>query len=180
MVFVIETPASMKVRQYLKDRKGCEDEKVTQRSRHTELMSKKLERKGPRIDEVADISKGDEQPPSLSPTERPKPYSSLCASLGAPVEAAFGTLDGPRFLKKVLPRYPLLARRLGKEGTVLLRLTIDEKGRLIKCEVVKGAGYGFEEAAIKAVKRSKFLPARRKGRPISCRALLPIKFVIRR
>ncbi len=96
-----------------------------------------------------------------------------------PVEASFGAGDGPRFLHKAMPRYPRLARELGKEGTVLLRLTIDDRGRLTHVEVLRGAGSGFDEEAVRAARESKFSPARMNGRAVACRAQLPVRFVLR-
>jgi periplasmic protein TonB len=103
------------------------------------------------------------------------------AGMGAghgPLDASFGSGNGPRFATKALPKYPRIARELGKEGTVLLRLTIDERGRLLDVEVLKRAGSGFDEEAVKAVKDSSFSPAKMDGRPIRCRAQLPIRFVL--
>lgn len=97
-----------------------------------------------------------------------------------PLETGFGEGDGPRFLHRELPEYPSLARRWGKEGKVVLRLTINEKGELIKVEVLTGQGSGLTEAAVQAVKKSTFLPARQQDRPVACRAVLPILFVLRR
>ncbi|MEW6162511.1 MAG: energy transducer TonB [Nitrospirota bacterium] len=90
----------------------------------------------------------------------------------------FGSAEGPKFLHRELPSYPLIARRMGKEGRVILRLTIDKRGKLLNVEVIENAGYGFTEAAIEAVKRSTFLPAKRDGKPIASRALLPIRFIL--
>lgn len=94
------------------------------------------------------------------------------------LEASFGSGNGPRFAVKTLPKYPRLARELGKEGTVLLRLTIDERGRLMDVEVLKRAGSGFDEEAVRAVRESSFSPARIDGKPVRCRARLPIRFVL--
>lgn len=94
-------------------------------------------------------------------------------------EVEFGTKEGPRFSRRVLPVYPMMARRLGKEGQVLLRLTIDEKGNLSEVEVIEHGGYGFTESAVEAVKKSSFLPALKDGKPIASRALLPIRFNLR-
>lgn len=95
------------------------------------------------------------------------------------LERTFGSPDGPSFLRKVVPCYPALARRLEKEGTVLLRVTIDEQGRPVEIEVLKKAGFGFDEEAVKAVKDSCFVPAKRDGKPLTCKALLPIRFVLK-
>lgn len=96
-----------------------------------------------------------------------------------PIDSSFGSSDGPRFVTKALPKYPRLARELAKEGTVLLLLTIDERGRLLNVEVMKSAGSGFDEEAVQAVKNSTFSPARRAGKPVMCRAHLPVRFVLR-
>ena len=90
--------------------------------------------------------------------------------------AGFGTPGGPRFLHRAVPEYPFLARRRKKEGSVLLMVTIDEAGRLMKTEVVETSDQMFVGPSLEAVKKSTFLPAQRDGRPVACKALLPIRF----
>ncbi len=97
-----------------------------------------------------------------------------------PIDTKFGSSVAPAFLHREMPVYPLLARRLGKEGKVVLRLTIDERGNLLDIEVLKKADFGFTEAAIEAVKKSTFLPAEKDGKPVASRAILPIRFTLRR
>lgn len=97
-----------------------------------------------------------------------------------PIDTEFGAAIAPSFLYREMPVYPAFARKLGKEGRVLLRLTIDERGDLIEIEVVEKAGFGFVEAAVDAVKKSTFLPARKNGKPVVSRALLPVRFLLRR
>lgn len=92
------------------------------------------------------------------------------------VESNFGSINGPFFLKMVKPDYPRLARRFGKEGKVVLRLSIDEHGRLVSVEIIEKAGYGFDEAAIDAVRASIFRPAKLNGHPVACKAVLPVRF----
>jgi periplasmic protein TonB len=95
------------------------------------------------------------------------------------VERAFGAPDGPSFLHRVVPSYPVSAKRLEKQGTVLLRVTIDECGRPCQVEVLQKAGFGLDEEAVRAVKESTFVPAKRNGKPLTCKALLPIRFVLK-
>ena len=95
------------------------------------------------------------------------------------VEIGFGGGNGPRFKRQVAPNYPLMARRQGVDGRVVLRLTIDDCGRLMGVEVVEDAPYGFVDAAVSAVKRSTFYPALVDGRPVVSRALLPIRFSLK-
>jgi TonB family protein len=95
----------------------------------------------------------------------------------APMETVeFASPSGPGWKRKVEPVYPLIARRMNKEGKVLLKLTIDENGKLLNADVVEDAGYGFTEAALDAVKKSTYRPARKNGVYASALALLSVKF----
>jgi len=91
-------------------------------------------------------------------------------------DVAFGSASGPAFLYREIPVYPHLARRFGKEGKVLLRLTIDESGALVRTEIIEDPGYGFVAAAIEALRKSRFSPARRNGRPVMATSILPVRF----
>lgn len=88
----------------------------------------------------------------------------------------FGASQGPRFLKRVIPSYPRVARRLGREGTVVLKLYIDREGRLKKVEVLRDDGPAFAKAAVKAVRQSSFVPAMKDGVPVDSEAVLTVKF----
>ncbi len=112
-------------------------------------------------------------------TGRPKSASVSGSDEGSSDTLAFGSAYGPRYRHKEIPVYPAMARRLGKEGKVVLRLTIDENGNLVNIEVIEDSGYGFAEAAIAAVKKSSFHPPMMNGKPIRARALLPVKFALR-
>lgn len=96
----------------------------------------------------------------------------------APLTADFGTANGPRVLQLEQPHYPERALRLRREGEVLLRLEIDSSGHLQSATVFQSAGYGFDESALDAVRRARFAPAIRNGRPVPCVALLPVSFTL--
>lgn len=126
--------------------------------------------------ETASFSPGPDFSPISSPQSEPGGMGG--EGMGGE-EVDFGSMNGPQFLHQEMPVYPLIARRLGKEGRVVLRLTIDENGNLLNVEVIEGAGFGLTEAAVEAVKKSTFLPARSGGVPVKSKALLPIKFTLR-
>lgn len=115
-------------------------------------------------------------PPSSAPR---RATGRGTGSQTGPHVADFGSATGPAFLRRVIPVYPEQARRLGREGRVILRLTIDARGNLLKVEVLKAAGFGFDEAAVAAIKRSSFRPATVKGQAVASIARLPIRFVLR-
>lgn len=98
---------------------------------------------------------------------------------GEPLETRMGDPGSPRFLKRAEPAYPPMARRMGREGKVLLRLTIDERGKLESVEVMEGGGFGFTEAAVEAMGRSVFAPAMESGRAVKSRVLVPVRFVLK-
>jgi protein TonB len=108
----------------------------------------------------------------------PGPVSDEVAS-NRVQEFAFGSENGPSFLSRVPVQYPLAARRMGREGRVLLRLTLDERGALTNVEVLENPGYGFADAAVAAVKMSRFSPGRINNREVATRARLPIRFALR-
>jgi protein TonB len=68
---------------------------------------------------------------------------------------------------KVLPEavtvpqvaYPPAARRQQVEGTVTLEVTVGRDGKVLQVKVVRGIGYGLDEAAIRALKSATFKPA---------------------
>lgn len=91
----------------------------------------------------------------------------------------FGTPGGPGIVRMAQPRYPHEARRLGKEGVVVLKLSLDEAGAVSDVQVLQGVGFGLEEASREAVLLSRFRPATLRGRPVACQVILPIHFKLR-
>ncbi len=97
------------------------------------------------------------------------------AAMG-PVNKTLGEETGPAFKKKVIPLYPAYARRLHKEGSVLLEVLIGRDGVPKGITLLKRAGFGFDEVAREAILNSRFYPAMEKGMPILCLVRIPIRF----
>jgi protein TonB len=73
--------------------------------------------------------------------------------------------------------YPPEAKRLGIEGAVRIKLGIDEKGTVVRVKVIEGAGHGFDEAAMKAMRLAKFKPAMTSdGRAVPCNIIWTYRF----
>lgn len=87
----------------------------------------------------------------------------------------------PKFVEKVAPEYPVLAKRAGIEGTVWVNVLVDKNGKVRDVKVAKasGANAGFEDAAVKAAWKCKFSPAIQNGRPIAVWASFPFEFKLR-
>jgi len=89
-----------------------------------------------------------------------------------------GDAGAARFIHRELPLYPFLARKLGKEGKVVLRLALDDKGRLQEIDTVESSGFGFADAASTAIRKSTFEPAIINGMAVSSQVLVPMRFVL--
>ena len=84
-----------------------------------------------------------------------------------------------RFFRKIDPIYPESARLSHKQGLVVLEATIGTDGiaRNIKVvKVVEVSGLGCEEAAITALKASRFVPAKQGIAVVSQRLRIPYRF----
>lgn len=66
------------------------------------------------------------------------------------------------------PVYPAIAKRLGQQGTVELRILVSEQGSASKVEVARSSGYSnLDAAAVEAISKWKFEPATQNGKPVS-------------
>ena len=73
--------------------------------------------------------------------------------------------------------YPEIARRAGIEGTVILHVQIDEKGEVRNIKVMKALDLDvLTEAAIDAVQKVRWKPARQRDEPIMVWVSVPINF----
>jgi len=87
-----------------------------------------------------------------------------------------GWLTAPVLLWKSEPEYSEEARRTKIQGTVMLRIEIDERGQVRSVSVTQGLGLGLDERAIEAVRHWKFRPASRNGKPAVSSALVEVNF----
>lgn len=84
------------------------------------------------------------------------------------------------FGRTIPPIYPRIARESGWEGTVLIRVTIQADGNPNSISVRKSSGHTvLDQAAIEAVKKWKFLPAKDGNIPIRSIVEIPINFDLR-
>ncbi len=142
----------------------------------------------PKQPDPAPIVAADAPAPAL--IEIPQPEPAPAAELPAPPPLAElqtaplpppPPLEPPRFdmayLNNPAPDYPALSRRLGEEGRVLLRVLVDAKGLAQQVEIKASSGSRrLDQAATEAVKKWRFIPAKRGNQPIVGWALVPINF----
>ena len=63
--------------------------------------------------------------------------------------------------------YPEAARRENREANVYLKILITADGKVARVRVVRGAGEGFDQAAIQLVKQFRFRPGEVDGQAVS-------------
>ena len=95
---------------------------------------------------------------------------------GNPGNGGTGGLH-PRYAENPKPVYPLEAREKGYQGEVLLRVEVLPSGRVGQVEVKKPSGYEvLDQSALVAVKKWKFIPARKGEIAIPVWVNIPIRF----
>lgn len=80
-----------------------------------------------------------------------------------------------QFIKENL-QYPKSALENRIEGTVALRYTINNKGKVIKVKIISGIGYGCDKEATRLVKLLVFSASRNRGKRIIFHKNLQIHF----
>jgi hypothetical protein len=78
----------------------------------------------------------------------------------------------PELLEPLRPEYPANGT---SDARVLLRLSLDTTGRVVKTEVVDGIE-PFTSAAVRAAEHARFLPARRGDEPVSAVITIQVDF----
>ena len=77
------------------------------------------------------------------------------------------------------PEYPVISRRLGEQGKVVLRVELDETGKIIFARLLQSSGFKrLDEAGMAAVRTWHCSPATKNGEPVKAVALQPFEFTI--
>jgi protein TonB len=81
------------------------------------------------------------------------------------------------YLQNPPPAYPRSARRAGEEGTVVLRILVSTDGAAARVELEHSSGSAsLDSAALDAVQRWRFVPARRGATPVEAWVKVPVVF----
>lgn len=73
----------------------------------------------------------------------------------------------PEVMADFKPPYPDEARKAGIEGQIILQINVDADGKVTTAKIIRGLGYGLDEAALTGIKRFKFRPAVKGGEAVS-------------
>ena len=86
-------------------------------------------------------------------------------------------LTQARYRETPRPNYPENARRKGREGTVLLRVLVNEEGQAKTIEINKSSGDdSLDRAAREAIQRWRFIPARYGQKAVESWIRIPVDF----
>ncbi len=99
------------------------------------------------------------------PQPPPPPTEKELKEFARGAVVAIGEIRPPRLLKEVPPIYPKVARQEGVEGTVVLGVRTDTKGRVTEVKVLKSIPL-LDQAAVDAVRQWIYEPFLSKGKPI--------------
>lgn len=141
------------------------------------------------------IRKQMERPKPVAKAEQALPAPTLSESAPAPVTPSVAapapskTATDPapfteanfnaNYGSNPKPKYPGVATNRGWEGTVRLLVKVSVDGDSEEVTVQRSSGYDvLDEAAIEAVEKWKFIPAKRGDTPIASSVIVPINFVL--
>lgn len=125
----------------------------------------------PDIDDVDPVKLPDKPPTHTVVDLMDEPFIEYAEELPSPV-------GGIKSLQEKV-HYTEIARRAGVEGTVYIEAKIDKNGNVIDAIVKKGLGAGLDDEALNAVKSTKFIPGKQRGKPVNVKMTIPVKFVLK-
>jgi len=88
--------------------------------------------------------------------------------------------DPPVALSPIRPTYPEIAQEAGIEGVVVVQAFIDKKGRVKETLILKGVpNTGLDEAAMEAIRKTRFRPAKQRERAVGVWISIPVNFKLK-
>lgn len=132
---------------------------------------------------------GDQAPAPLAAPDHPGTPQASQGSGGtgeqgdgqpSPLGLPDGTSGGyipPSFADLTPPDYPHSARRLGHEGSALIRIHVSASGRVLDVELVESSGHELlDQTALSAARAWRFHPATQDGVPMAASLLHRVTF----
>jgi TonB family protein len=126
------------------------------------------------------VANGDSNQSSARTIQRGGFGDTSPAAVERPVARRTAPEPGPetpvQILSKPVPVYTEEARRVRLEGNVLLEVAFFPNGQCKVLRLVRGLGYGLDEAAARAAQQISFRPATRNGQPVESTAVIRVVF----
>lgn len=123
---------------------------------------------------VSPIEEGNVTAPPVSTPSLAPPQALAPAAVAAPVEASLGYRRAPL-------SFPTVALRQHMQGTVLLRVLVDERGKPLDVKVERSSGYPLldRSARSQVLAGWAFQPAVVDGHAVRAWARVPVTFALR-
>jgi TonB family protein len=87
-----------------------------------------------------------------------------------------GGVTAPALLYKVEPEYSEEARKAKYQGTVVVYAEVDPNGRAMNLRIMQSLGLGLDEKALEAIKKWRFRPGYKDGKPVTVAATIEVNF----
>jgi protein TonB len=118
------------------------------------------------------------EPAKVEPAPPPAPVAPV-AAIAPPVPVVPPSFNAD-YLQNPAPAYPVISRRLGEEGRVVLRVYVDPGGLPARVELRTSSGHSrLDDVALETVRKWKFVPAKQGAQPVAAWVLVPIFFSLR-
>jgi TonB family protein len=111
-----------------------------------------------------------------STEQNPQSPATYGSGSGGGVFRVGGDVSAPKAVYQPDPEYSKEARKAKYGGTCILWLIVGADGLTHDIRVARSLGLGLDEKAIEAVKRWKFEPAMKDGKPVSVQANISVGF----
>jgi protein TonB len=115
---------------------------------------------------------------AASPTGR-DPNGQGGGSTGDGGTALTGRPGSPAGVRGFKPVYPNLSRKRGEQGLVKVEVDVRADGTVAATRILTDAGYPrLAQAAVDAIRKAEFIPARQDGHPVDDRVIVPFEFTL--
>jgi protein TonB len=115
--------------------------------------------------------------PSNLPSRSGPPASARATVAAGSIGAGIVAAAKPRYRSNPKPDYPIASQRRREEGVVVLNVAVDAGGTPTSMSIKRSSGYPLlDRAALNAVRRWTFEPARSGGVPMFSQVEVPVRF----
>ena len=118
---------------------------------------------------------------SLDNTKKPSNYEISKFSENQNTKSTFASSATYKIgsAKNPHPAYPLIARKKGWEGRVIIQAEIDREGNVLEIKVLESSGFKvLDNASLETLKKWKFTPAKIGNKFVDDTVNIPVKFLI--
>jgi protein TonB len=135
---------------------------------------------------IADAAATPNAPAGVVEAQPPAPPIAApvaTAPVAAPAPAAPPRVEPPStdadYLRNPKPVYPPISKRLGEQGSVVLRVLIGADGAAQRAEIHKSSGFDrLDQAALATVLKWRYVPGKRAGVAEAMWFDVPVSFIL--